>query len=102
MAPAILTVYVCRIFPFDGKVRLSATRLPTWLELLPGGTPQEKDDGGPAGGDSGTPAHSGSGAVTSRAPGEESEVAALAESGAAVVTTGLSPADKRDDRLREE
>ena len=26
----------CRIFPFSGKVRLSATRLPTWLDLLPG------------------------------------------------------------------
>jgi hypothetical protein len=25
-----------RIFPFSGKVRLSATRLPTWLDLLPG------------------------------------------------------------------
>jgi hypothetical protein len=33
MAPFTI---VNRIFPFSGKVRLSATRLPTWLDLLPG------------------------------------------------------------------
>ncbi len=33
MAPFTI---VDRIFPFSGKVRLSATRLPTWLDLLPG------------------------------------------------------------------